>query len=137
MAILYPTVEIAVGVIRSKSGKVFITRRQKRTHLAGLWEFPGGKVMGNETVKAALARELFEEVGIHICHADFLQKICHDYTDRRIILQVYLIEEWEGMPFGKEGQEGKWIFASQLQPKDFPRANSAIIAALQKAQTMK
>lgn len=131
-----PTLEIVVGIIRSKMGKVFITRRKLGTHLAGWWEFPGGKIEGHENARAALARELFEEVGIHICRADFLQKICHDYPDRKVILNVYLVEEWEGMPFGKEGQEGIWISPVQLNAKDFPLANLPVIETLQKWKKM-
>lgn len=122
--------EIVVGIIRSEKGAIFITQRGERSHLAGLWEFPGGKIEPNETPEQALSRELAEEVDIRVRSASFLKTIYHQYSDREIILHVYLVEDWDGQPFGKEGQHSRWVPQSQLNADDFPAANLPIIEML-------
>lgn len=123
-------VEIAVGIIRSHDGKIFITQRGESSHLAGFWEFPGGKIELNETPFQALQREIAEEVDIHIREATFLKTIEHEYSDYFITIHTYLIEEWDGEPFAAEGQPSRWIDEEDLNADEFPDANRSIIEML-------
>lgn len=123
-------VHVAVAVIKNQHGQFFIAKRSDDSHQGGLWEFPGGKVEDKETVLAALKRELIEEVGITLIQATPLIRIHHDYTDKRVLLDVWCIDKFSGEAFGKEGQETCWINQDELPLYDFPAANIPIIAAL-------
>lgn len=123
-------VEIAVGIIRSHDGKIFITQRGESSHLAGFWEFPGGKVEQNETPFQTLQREIAEEVDIRIHNAHFLKTIEYQYSDCFITIHTYLIEEWDGEPFVAEGQPSRWVDEEDLNADDFPDANRSIIEML-------
>lgn len=123
-------IEIAVGIIRSHDGQIFITQRGEKSHLAGFWEFPGGKVEIGETPLEALQRELAEEVDINVHDAKFLKTITYQYNDRFIKIHVYLIEQWDGEPFAAEGQPSRWIDEEELNADEFPDANRTIIEML-------
>ncbi|WP_294610780.1 8-oxo-dGTP diphosphatase MutT [uncultured Gilliamella sp.] len=122
--------EIAVGIIRSQNCQIFITQRGENSHLAGFWEFPGGKIEPGETPFQTLQREIAEEVDIHIHEAQFLKKFEHSYDDRDITIHAYLVEEWDGVPFAKEGQPSRWIDQEDLNADEFPDANRPIIEML-------
>lgn len=124
-------VHVAVGVITAEDGKIFIARRADSAHQGGLWEFPGGKVSPGETVQQALARELEEELAIQVLHSEPLIKIRHDYGDKQVLLDVHRVTRFVGEPIGNEGQPVQWVSRSQLADFDFPKANRAIITALQ------
>ncbi|WP_392439978.1 8-oxo-dGTP diphosphatase MutT [Edwardsiella piscicida] len=127
-----PTLQIAVGIIRNARREIFIARRQSGSHLAGLWEFPGGKIEPGEHAQQALARELQEEVGIAVApaSAQLLRRIEHTFSDRRVVLHFFLVSAWQGDPCGREGQETRWAAAASLYADDFPAPNRAIIDAL-------
>jgi 8-oxo-dGTP diphosphatase len=120
---------VAVGVIRDAKGRVLVSRRSADRHQGGCWEFPGGKVDAGESVDAALARELDEELGITVSATEPLIDIAHDYPERQVWLQVRNVD-WHGTPSGREGQPLRWVAPEALDPDDFPRANRPIIAAL-------
>ena len=122
-------IHVAVGVIRNGQGHILLARRPEHLHQGGLWEFPGGKVEAGETVEAALRRELQEELAITVGHAAPLIKIRHDYGDKRVLLDVWRVETFDGKPTGQEGQAIRWIAPGQLRQFDFPAANRPIIAA--------
>lgn len=124
-------VHVAVGVIRSRDGRILVARRSANQHLGGLWEFPGGKVEAGETVNQALARELQEELGIDVLTQSALCCLQHDYTDKSVLLDVWNVNEFSGTARGKEGQPLRWLFPHELKHTDFPQANRAIIRALQ------
>ena len=123
-------VEIAVGIIRSHDGKIFITQRGESSHLAGFWEFPGGKVEQNETPFQTLQREIAEEVDIRIHNAHFLKTIEYQYSDCFSTIHTDLIEEWDGEPCAAEGQPSRWVDEEDLNADDFPDANRSIIEML-------
>ena len=126
-------VHVAVGVIVDESQetqRVFLTRRHLNVHQGGKWEFPGGKVETNETVAQALSRELSEEVNIEPLACQPLLKVEHDYGDKQVLLDVYLVNHFNGQPSPQEGQESAWYDISQLADIDFPKANVAIVEAL-------
>ena len=124
-------VHVAVGVLRNDQGQVLISLRADEAHQGGLWEFPGGKVEPGESVEQALSREFEEELGIcvHSC-TPFIQ-ISHDYEDKSVLLDVWNVQIFSGVPRGREGQQIEWRAQSALCVDDFPRANALIIRALQ------
>jgi 8-oxo-dGTP diphosphatase len=123
-------VHVAVAVIKNQHGQFFIAKRPEKSHQGGLWEFPGGKIENGESVLEALARELFEEVGITVLDASPLIRIHHNYADKSVLLDVWCINEFSGEAHGKEGQETCWINLEQFSEYTFPEANSPIIKAL-------
>ena len=128
-------VHVAVGVIfNSKQDQILIAKRPKHLHQGGLWEFPGGKVSCGEAVEHALARELFEELGISDIQAEPLMDILYDYTDKKVYLDIWIIHQFSGQAQGKEGQQCKWVnlqdlLSSQSQYQ-FPAANQPILERL-------
>jgi 8-oxo-dGTP diphosphatase len=121
---------VAVGVVRDGQGRVLISYRGKGRHQGDRWEFPGGKLDPGESVDAALARELDEELGIAVTAAVPLIDVVHDYGDRRVRLHVREVTEWSGRPLGREGQALRWVAPDALDPDRFPAANRPIIRAL-------
>ena len=128
-------VHVAVGVIfNSKQDQILIAKRPKYLHQGGLWEFPGGKVSSGEAIEHALARELFEELGISDIQAEPLMHILYDYTDKKVYLDIWIIDQFSGQAQGKEGQRCEWVnlqdlLSSQSQYQ-FPAANQPILERL-------
>ena len=131
-ALSISTVHVAVAVILNSKQQVLLSLRQAHQHQGGLWEFPGGKVDDNETVFGALVREINEELGIAIIEAEPLIEISHDYNDKSVRLDVWTVTKFSGTAQGCEGQEVKWQAISELNEKDFPTANVAIINELKR-----
>ncbi|TPV56122.1 8-oxo-dGTP diphosphatase MutT [Aestuariibacter sp. GS-14] len=122
-------VDVAVGVV-IREDQTFVCLRSSDKHQGGKWEFPGGKVEVNETAEHALCRELQEEIAITVTHTQPLLTITHDYGDKQVRLVVFIVDGFIGEPKGNEGQPGKWLPLSALNPADFPAANAAIIEAV-------
>lgn len=123
-------VHVAVGVIVDDQQRVLIALRPDHVHQGGLWEFPGGKVEAGETVESALARELFEELGVKVLHCRSLLVIQHDYVDKSVRLDVWWVDQFTGLPEGREGQPIAWVTAAALHDYSFPEANRPIITAI-------
>ncbi|WP_416261585.1 8-oxo-dGTP diphosphatase MutT [Gibbsiella quercinecans] len=121
---------IAVGIIRNARQEIFLTQRAADSHMAGFWEFPGGKIEAGETAEQALTRELQEETGIDVQQATPLEVVEHRFDDRIVTLHFYLVEQWCGEPYGREGQPMRWARQADLQAADFPPANATIIQLL-------
>ena len=124
------TVHVAVAVIVNDKGQVLVAKRPDHVHQGGLWEFPGGKVEKDETVIQALLREIKEELNISILHYEPLIKIKHDYSDKSVVLDTWLIKDYDGVASGAEGQSIKWMSVVALPVDEFPLANKPIITAL-------
>lgn len=121
---------ISTGIIRNAKQQIFITQRAADAHMANKWEFPGGKIEAGESAEQALVRELQEEVGITPQGATLYEKLEYQFPDRHITLWFWLVNSWEGEPWGKEGQPGRWIAQSALVAEDFPPANEPVITKL-------
>ena len=128
------TVNVAVGVIIQQTSPsnyhYFLTKRLANVHQGNKWEFPGGKVEIGENIAEALCRELKEEVSIEILSCQPLTVIEHEYADKKVCLEVFLVDNYLGKPKAQEGQGEGWFSLVELQTLDFPEANQAIIAKL-------
>jgi len=124
-------VHVAVGVILDEACNILIAKRADESHQGGLWEFPGGKVDEGETVELALARELKEELAIELSQCETLLEIRHDYVDKSVLLDVWIITAFKGKACGNEGQPVKWVPVESLRDYAFPAANEAIISAIE------
>ncbi len=122
-------VHVAVGVI-IREQQYFLTKRLDNAHQGGKWEFPGGKVEKEETVAQALHRELQEEIAIDILSCYPLIEISHDYGDKKVLLDVYIVDNFQQEPIAQEGQKSGWFSLDELVNLDFPTANAAIIEQL-------
>lgn len=123
-------IQVAVGVLR-KEKQVLLARRQAHQDLAGLWEFPGGKIEAGETPEAALTREFSEEVGVATRNWQPLIQIPWDYEKVSVLLNVYETEQFDGEPHGAEGQTVQWTPVPELEAQAFPEANRGLVTALQ------
>jgi 8-oxo-dGTP diphosphatase len=122
-----------VGAIVDRGSRtVLLAQRAADAHQGGLWEFPGGKLEPGETVTAALVRELMEELAIIATESEPLLKVCHDYSDKRVLLDVWLVTAFVGKPLARQGQPLQWVAIEELQQWAFPAANGAIVNALQR-----
>lgn len=118
---------VAVGIIRNPEQKFFIACRPAGVHMAGMWEFPGGKVEPGETAEQGLIRELREETGIEAIQPKPLSSKTFSTGERLITLHFFLVEQWQGEPYGREGQPSRWLTAAELNEEEFPPANAEII----------
>ena len=113
-------------------GRVLLAQRPEAKSLAGLWEFPGGKVEAGETPEAALIRELQEELGIDTwasCLAP-LTFASHNYPDFHLLMPLFACRRWRGIPHGREGQAIAWVKPQDLRKYPMPPADLPLIPIL-------
>lgn len=122
---------VAAALVRS-GGRIFLQKRPENKSMAGLWEFPGGKVEACEAPTSALARELHEELGIDVNPADLtpLTFASEPLGDRNLLLLLYVCEVWKGEPSGLESQELTWASIEEMQKLAMPPADEPFIPAL-------
>ena len=130
-----PTRQVAAGISRNEFGQIYLTQRLEGQDFAQSLEFPGGKVNADETPEQALKRELEEEIGIVVLNAELYERFQFEYPTKIISFFFYMVNEWIGEPFGREGQEGFWIEQRALDAGQFPPANAKLIQRLL-AETM-
>ena len=112
--------------------RILIAQRPEGKSMAGLWEFPGGKVEAGERPEEALIRELQEELGIEVpepCLAPFVFA-SHGYEDFHLLMPLYICRKWNGIVTPKEGQNIKWVPALRLSNYEMPPADAPLIAHL-------
>ena len=125
---LVNTIVVTAAVVE-RDGAFLVTRRLTGTHLAGTWEFPGGKCEPGEPLEACLWREIREELGARCSVGSEIFSITHDYTDRRIELHFYACTLLED-PVPLLGQEMRWVPRNQLTELEFPPADDELIRKL-------
>ncbi|HEV2270530.1 MAG TPA: 8-oxo-dGTP diphosphatase MutT [Steroidobacteraceae bacterium] len=121
---------VVAAAIFDSSGRVLIAERPAGKHMAGRWEFPGGKVASGEAEEAALARELDEELGIEVMAAQPMMRLTHRYPDREVELSLWVVERYRGEPRALDGQRLKWVPRAQLVGEDLLEADRPFVAAL-------
>ncbi len=121
-------VHIVAGIIFNQDkSQVFITKRPDDKHKGGFWEFPGGKVEPGETIEQAMVRELEEEIGITTTEQSRFEHLEFDYPDKSLKFDFISVTQFEGQPYGKEGQQGQWVKVDELANYAFPEANVPIL----------
>jgi A/G-specific adenine glycosylase len=128
-----PCYEVGAGVVQNEIGEVLIAQRAEHQMLGGLWEFPGGKVNENESIKACIERELVEEIGIQVTCTLFLVRVKHAYSHFSIDMQVYMARHVSGTPSPIIPQQVKWETVERLRRYPFSKADIKIIEALEKS----
>ncbi|WP_084860779.1 8-oxo-dGTP diphosphatase MutT [Salibaculum halophilum] len=126
------TVLVSAVALVDIDGRVLLAQRPDGKSMAGMWEFPGGKVDPGETPEAALIRELQEELGIDTwasCLAP-LTFASHAYADFHLLMPLFACRKWEGTPQGREGQRLKWVRTTALRDYPMPPADLPLIPIL-------
>jgi 8-oxo-dGTP diphosphatase len=127
-----PIVLVAAVALIDPDGRVLLAQRPEGKHLAGLWEFPGGKVQPGETPEAALIRELEEEIGIDVvasCLAPFTFA-SHSYPEFHLLMPLYVCRKWSGIASAREGQRLAWVRPGRLDDYPMPPADKPLVAML-------
>lgn len=127
-----PIVLVAAVALIDTDGRVLLAERPEGKHLAGMWEFPGGKVQTGETPEAALIRELDEELGIST-HASCLAPFTfasHAYATFHLLMPLYVCRKWQGIVTARESQRLKWVRPAQLADYPMPPADKPLVAML-------
>jgi 8-oxo-dGTP diphosphatase len=123
-------VRVVAAALYDARGRVLIAERPAGKHMAGRWEFPGGKVQPTESDEQALARELHEELGIQLLEAAPLLVTTHDYSDRTVELSMWVVERYRGEPCSLDGQRLRWVRPQELPAEDILEADRPFIEAL-------
>jgi 8-oxo-dGTP diphosphatase len=123
-------VEVVVGLIDDGAGRWLVNCRPPGRPLAGAWEFPGGKRQSGETALAALKRELNEELGIEVLHAEPVLDLVHDYTDKRVRLDVWHVRRYRGDVTARENQPLRWVAVGEFRELALLEADWPIVERL-------
>jgi 8-oxo-dGTP diphosphatase len=126
------TVLVAACALVDVDGRVLIARRPEGKTMAGLWEFPGGKVETGELPEQTLIRELMEELGIDVTQACLapLTFASHSYPDFHLLMPLWICRRWEGVVTAREGQELAWVRPQRLRDYSMPPADEPLIPHL-------
>ena len=131
-----PVVCVVAGALFDRDRRVLIAQRPAGKHMAGRWEFPGGKVGPSETEVDALVRELGEELGVAVdvgaCRA--FMRLSHEYEDRVVELSLWVVGGFSGEVSGVEGQALRWLALSRLGDEDILEADLPFVLGLQGAE---
>jgi 8-oxo-dGTP diphosphatase len=125
-----PAVDVVVGLIGDARGRWLVNCRPAGTPLAGSWEFPGGKLLPGEAPRAALERELSEELGIDVLEAAPLLKLEHDYPDKRVRLDVWHVRQYRGEVTARDGQPLRWVTVAECRQLELLEADWPIVERL-------
>jgi len=123
------TIEVAAGLI-SREGRYLIARRKSGVHLAGLWEFPGGKREAGETLEECLRRELWEELQVRVDLVSPFHTIRHEYAEQTVELHFFRCLIESGQPTPVDCAEIRWVYPDQLEDFEFPPADRPVLDAL-------
>jgi len=123
---------VAAVALIDVDGRVLLAERPAGKHMAGLWEFPGGKIQPGETPEAALIRELAEELGIDV-HASCLAPFTfasYAYSGFHLLMPLYVCRKWSGIVTAQEGQRLRWVRPARLGEYSMPPADRPLVAML-------
>ncbi|TAM94045.1 MAG: Nudix family hydrolase [Rhodanobacteraceae bacterium] len=123
-------IEVAAGILADAQGRVLLMQRLPGRHLAGLWEFPGGKIEPGETVEQALIRELDEELGVEVLAAEPLIALPWRYPEKSVRLHAWRVTAWRGEPRAREGHPLRWTALRDMDVAGMPPADVPIVTAL-------
>ena len=123
-------VEVAAALIQDDAGRYLITRRRAGSHLAGLWEFPGGKREPGETLEECLRRELTEELGADFMVGERVETLRWSYPEKSVVLHFFRCRLVSGQVEARERQTCAWVEPARLDDYEFPAADRALIARL-------
>ena len=123
-------IHVIAGALRDGQGRVLIAQRPRGRHMAGRWEFPGGKLGSGEDSYSGLKRELAEELGIAVREARPLIRLRYEYPDRRVMIEAWQVTAYEGEPKALDSQALTWVRPDELPRHDLLEADRAIVTAL-------
>lgn len=128
-----PIVLVAAACLVDVDGRILIAQRPEGKSMAGLWEFPGGKVDKGETPEYALMRELNEELGLitRPCCFTPIAFASHEYDDFHLLMPLFVCRVWDGNPVPKEGQAIKWVRKADLTDYEMPEADIPLVTQIQ------
>ncbi|EMB9229357.1 8-oxo-dGTP diphosphatase MutT [Vibrio harveyi] len=118
---------VAAIIFNQDKSQIFITKRPDDKHKGGFWEFPGGKVEQGESVEQAMIRELEEEIGITVTEQSLFEHLEYDYPEKSLKFDFITVSQFDNQPYGREGQEGRWVDVAALLDYTFPEANVPIL----------
>jgi 8-oxo-dGTP diphosphatase len=125
-----PHILVVAAALYDAAGRVLIAQRPAGKHMAGRWEFPGGKVGPQESEREALVRELREELGVEVAVARPFMRLTHAYEDRDVELSLWIVERFAGSALALDGQCLKWVEPAALAAEDILEADRPFIVAL-------
>jgi mutator protein MutT len=123
-------VEVVAALVRDDAGRYLITQRRSGSHLAGLWEFPGGKRESGESLETALRRELTEELSARFVVGEQVDTVQWEYPDRTVVIHFYRCRLESGTIEPRESQTMAWVAPERLAEFDFPPADRELITRL-------
>ena len=127
-----PLVHVSAVALVDTDGRVLLAQRPEGKPMAGLWEFPGGKIETGETPEQALIRELHEELAIDTAESCLapIGFASHSYDDFHLLMPLFICRKWQGIVAPKEGQQLKWVYAKELRDYPMPAADIPLIPIL-------
>ena len=123
---------VAAGILCDAEGRVLIAERLGGGPFQGLWEFPGGKISDGESAAEALSRELAEELGIEVVACASFMRLRHEYDDRTVSIEFFIVSDWVSEPVGREGQALRWVPRERLDAGELLPADVPVVEALQR-----
>jgi mutator protein MutT len=126
----HPAIHVVAAAVTDTAGRVLIAQRPPGKHLAGGWEFPGGKLEPGEARRAGLKRELYEELGIIMGAPRPLIRLRHTYSYGEVLLDMWVVSQYRGEPRGLDGQAIRWCTQDELATVELLPADGPIVAAL-------
>lgn len=124
--------DVAAGILCDSEGRILIAERLGDGPFHGMWEFPGGKIAAGESSQCALSRELAEELGIEVTACSSFMNLRHEYDDRVVTIEFFIVTDWNSDPIGREGQALRWVPPETLDTDELLPADMPVVEALRR-----
>src|ERR1019366_1107016 len=134
--ITHHSIEVSAALI-FRDGQLLITQRHAKSHLGGLWEFPGGKREPGESFEECLVREIREELGVEIAVGELFEEISHDYPEKSVHLKFFICKLRSGEPRPLDCAAVKWVTKAELADFQFPAADAQLLEKLKASLRLK